>query len=185
MFYADYFEAVKKVVDQFDSSDALAIASCQQAFEDPSIRKNIALIKTHFSDLPNFIEKLETRNLPLHNSLEIIERTVKLSNALPKSLSEKIQNKLDSILSKNPSLEAMKQINSYINGTGHLPEGISADMAPKFKFCPLTSDVERSFSAYKLILSDKRHKFQIENLEKCIVVYCHKNYNIMNYIINA
>ncbi|GBP97454.1 hypothetical protein EVAR_101206_1 [Eumeta japonica] len=73
----------------------------------------------------------------------------------------KVRGKLNAVLYKNPCLEEIKKVNAFINGTGQiLPEEVSAEMAPNFKFCPVTSvDVERSFSAYKLVLSDKRHKF--------------------------
>jgi hypothetical protein len=48
-----------------------------------------------------------------------------------------------------------------------------------FKYCPVTSvNVERSFSAYKLILTDKLHKLSPEHMEKQIGVYCKANYNI-------
>nr|CAH7762359.1 unnamed protein product [Callosobruchus chinensis] len=179
LFYAENFEAIKEVVGQFDSSEAIAINSSQLAFENPSIKQNIALIATHFSNIPDAIERLETKNLPLCKSLEILEKIIEQSNALPNSLSEKVRGKLNAVLYKNPCLEGIKKVNAFINGTGQiLPEEVSAEMAPNFKFCPVTSvDVERSFSAYKLVLSDKRHKFAPENLEKYVIVYCHKNYN--------
>lgn len=59
LFYAENFEAIKEVVGQFDSSEAIAINSSQRAFENPSIKQNIALIATHFSNIPDAIE---TRN---------------------------------------------------------------------------------------------------------------------------
>ena len=46
-----------------------------------------------------------------------------------------------------------------------------------FKYCPVTSvDVERTFSAFKIILDDKRENFSIENFEKHIIVHCNLNY---------
>nr|CAH7747413.1 unnamed protein product [Callosobruchus chinensis] len=59
LFYAENFEAIKEVVGQFDSSEAIAINSSQLAFENPSSKQNIALIATHFSNIPDAIE---TRN---------------------------------------------------------------------------------------------------------------------------
>lgn len=171
-FYAENFEAIKEIVGLFDRSEAIAINSSQLAFEDPSIKQNIALMATYFSNIPDAIERLETKNLPLCKSLDILEKMIEQSNALPSSLSEKVRGKLNAVLCKNPGLEGIKKVNAFINGTGQtLPEEVSAEMAPNFKFCPVTSvDVERSFSAYKLILSDKRHKFSIENLAKyCIL----------------
>jgi hypothetical protein len=32
-------------------------------------------------------------------------------------------------------------------------------------------DVERSFSAYRAVLEEKRHKFESENNEKILVIY--------------
>lgn len=39
-----------------------------------------------------------------------------------------------------------------------------------------TVDVERSFSGYKLVLTDKRMQFEPKNLEMVLVVYCEANY---------
>ena len=51
-----------------------------------------------------------------------------------------------------------------------------ADISPKdlagFKYAPVTSvDVERSFSSYKHILSDRRQGFNFENLGKILIIY--------------
>ncbi|CAI6357265.1 unnamed protein product [Macrosiphum euphorbiae] len=44
-------------------------------------------------------------------------------------------------------------------------------------FAPITSvDVERSFSTYKSILTEKRTSMTSENIEKYIIVHCFKNY---------
>lgn len=59
LFYAENFEAIKEVVGQFDSSEAIAIKSSQRAFENPSIKQNIALIATHFSNIPDAIISME------------------------------------------------------------------------------------------------------------------------------
>ncbi|KAJ4438377.1 hypothetical protein ANN_14322 [Periplaneta americana] len=40
------------------------------------------------------------------------------------------------------------------------------------------SDVERSFSAYKVILSDTRRSFSFETLKMNVVVYCSRNRNL-------
>jgi hypothetical protein len=44
------------------------------------------------------------------------------------------------------------------------PEGIAPEKTPLLKYAPVTScDVERYFSAYKHILSDKRQSLTPEN----------------------
>uniref|UniRef100_A0A8D8VNZ1 HAT C-terminal dimerisation domain-containing protein n=1 Tax=Cacopsylla melanoneura TaxID=428564 RepID=A0A8D8VNZ1_9HEMI len=54
---------------------------------------------------------------------------------------------------------------------------ISASKVSKFKFCPMASvDVERSFSSYKYILDDRRHRFTIESLRNIMVVHFNEIY---------
>ena len=56
-------------------------------------------------------------------------------------------------------------------------ENISRENINKYKFAPLTScDVERSFSAYKMLFSEKRQKLTVNNMEKLMVIYCNTNY---------
>ncbi|KAJ4446127.1 hypothetical protein ANN_12819 [Periplaneta americana] len=40
----------------------------------------------------------------------------------------------------------------------------------------MSVDVEHSFSAYKFVLTDRRHYFLVEHLEKVLVIYCEDNY---------
>lgn len=55
-----------------------------------------------------------------------------------------------------------------------LPEDLHGnDLAHLTYYAPITSsEVERSFSRYKNILSDNRRTFNIENIEKVLVVQC-------------
>jgi hypothetical protein len=49
---------------------------------------------------------------------------------------------------------------------GENPAEAECQNIPKFKYAPITSvNVERSFLAYKLILGEKRHKSESENIE--------------------
>lgn len=60
---------------------------------------------------------------------------------------------------------------------GEVPEEVGMRNVTKFKFAPITSvSVERSFSAFKMILTDKRHSLTVENLEKILIIYCAANY---------
>lgn len=44
-----------------------------------------------------------------------------------------------------------------------------------FKYAPITSvDVERSFSAFKTILSNNRRAFEFENLRKHLIIQCNR-----------
>ena len=52
----------------------------------------------------------------------------------------------------------------------------SPEMLSSFKYAPITSvDVERSFSAYKHIVTNRRHNLTEINMEHIIVTYCFSN----------
>lgn len=78
------------------------------------------------------------------------------------------------VLSKNPDIKILK-IDEILDGNGtskdSLPAELTADECVHFKYAPIISvDVERSFSAYKNVLSDNRRKFLFENLKKTLIV---------------
>ena len=54
-----------------------------------------------------------------------------------------------------------------------LPEELTGNDLKFYKFAPTTStDVERSFSLYKNLLSNNCRSFEVENLKKILVVQC-------------
>jgi hypothetical protein len=54
----------------------------------------------------------------------------------------------------------------------HEPALNSSDLTP-LKYAPVTScDVERSFSHYKIILSDNHRSFLFDNLKTHVVIHC-------------
>ncbi|KAL1446681.1 hypothetical protein WDU94_003651 [Cyamophila willieti] len=165
-----------ETTDACGRSDATAISESQEAFRDSAIKKDIAQITTHFAHLPSHIKQLETRGLPLSGAIEIIDSLKKYNSTLPLNFPEKLRRKLEDVFRKNPGLETMVQVHHYINGVGQeLPDNIPHNIAPILKFCPMTSvDVERSFSQYKMILSDRRHGFTMSNMEKYMVVQFYK-----------
>ena len=74
------------------------------------------------------------------------------------------------------SLYLTKKIRKYIIQTSFikrpgssLPEVIPTNIVTKFKYCPVISvDVEKSFSNYKNILSDRRYNLTTEHLEQLV-----------------
>lgn len=177
LFYHENFEAIKNVIVQFDDADAVSIRKCKQAFRDTTVTKDLAIINTHFSYIPKLIAKLQSPNLLLHESMSIIQEAQAMSSKIPDNLL-KIKEKLKNILGNNPGYTTLSKINGYINTAEdyELPEKVSPSNVPFFKYCPTSSvDVERSFSAYKNILNDKRRSLTVQNLEQYIIIYCYNN----------
>ena len=90
---------------------------------------------------------------------------------------EELKIKLDNVLKKNPGFERIKTIAGVISGTtSTLPEGMGPGDVAMFKYCSTACmDVERSFSMYKNILSDKRQKLTKESLKNIMLCHCYYN----------
>lgn len=124
--------------------------------------------------------KLESVGLPLTESIEIAKSCIEDLKTIPGSCGQRISEKIQQILNRNPGVKEIFRVNDVLKymPSSEIPEDIPSSLWSKYKYAPVTScDVERSFSAYKLILSEKRHNFTPANLEKNLIIYCHLNYN--------
>ena len=137
--------------------------------KSPNLRADLAFIKANLSLLPHYITKLEEQGM------ELMEDALDKLSRIPGYYGEELKTKLDNVLKKNPGFDHIKSISKVLSGTSTtLPEG-PTDVA-MFKYCPTASvDVERSFSLYKNILTDKRHSLTKESLKKFMICHCYYN----------
>ena len=87
------------------------------------------------------------------------------------------KEKLENVLNSNPDFGKLKSIRSIFLGENikDFDFNLTLSQITSLKFAPVTScDVERSFSAFKNVLTDKRTSLSEENLERLVVVYCSK-----------
>jgi len=98
------------VVDQLDPDDAIAIRESKRILAVTSVAADLAFNKTHLEFLPQAIKQLEKAGLPLTQALEILEEVKSKVNSIPGIKGELFQNKLRSVLEKNPGLSVMKQV---------------------------------------------------------------------------
>lgn len=123
------------------------------------------------------MKKLEIIGLPLTESTDLVTTVTENLKTVTGDYEEKVTHKMESVLKRNVHFSVLLKISKILKGE-HVkgPREVLAHHWGKFKYAPITlCDVERFFSAYKLILTDKRHQFKIDNIEKTIVAYC--NYN--------
>lgn len=87
--------------------------------------------------------------------------------------------KMQAVNKRNAGCKAIVAIRDVLSGhqsDDKYVKKLSPNELTMFKYCPVTSsDVERSFSLYKGLLTEKRRSFTIENLEKHMIVYCNRN----------
>lgn len=172
-YYCDHFNEVKSVVDSLNSDDAEAIRVSQELFSSGCLVSDLAYIKLNFSSLTGAIVKFETRGLELKESIRIVEEI----RASVSSLENKDYSlKLDAILRRNKGYEPLKEINQILRFGIDAKDPYVKKLSPTeltiFSYCPVSSaDVERSFSAYGSILTEKRKKFSFENLKHHLIIY--------------
>jgi hypothetical protein len=86
---------------------------------------------------------------------------------------EKLVKKFRAVLKRNLGYSTFMAVLKILDREDTDPlEDISPGKFHLLKSAPVTScDVERSFSAYKRILSDRRLSMTAESMEKCLVVH--------------
>lgn len=166
------------MVDSFDNGDAACIGTAQELLAKDKVQADLVYIRTHFHDLPSTITKLETMGMPLTESALLLGNSVDELRKVPGRVGDIVATKVEYVLNNNPDLSVLLDISNVLSGASPtIPETVKREFISKFKYAPITScDVERSFSAYKLILTDKRHSLTVETMEKTIVAYCYMNY---------
>jgi hypothetical protein len=92
--------------------------------------------------------------------------------ASPIRVAKLAHKKLERVILKNTGLETIYHLYQVLSGKNisiSFPINFTTELIPHYKYVPLTScDVERTFSMYKHILSDKRHSLSVDNIEKNI-----------------
>ncbi|CAL8076763.1 unnamed protein product [Orchesella dallaii] len=173
-FYASHFEEIRNVVSSLDASDAASIKSAQSLFEMRSLRDELVCVTSNFSFIAKRITALEDRKLTLYDSVAVIESVEAALSNSSSTINKTVKGKLMDVLKKNPDFQKLSVIAKILNGeaVGSPSHNLSPAILASLKFCPITSvEVERSFSMEKAILTDRRQRFLMENLEK--VVICH------------
>ncbi|XP_050530617.1 uncharacterized protein LOC126899610 [Daktulosphaira vitifoliae] len=178
IYYCDSYETIKKIIDKFDPNDALSIKTAQEVMSERRVEANLAFIKSNFSFLFSALTSLEEKGKTLSKSVAIINTvSEKLEVAASASQGKTIYTKFQNVLEKNSGYKVLSKISKILDGETEslegLPEVIETNDIVNFKHAPINSvDVERSFSTYKNILSDRRRSFKFENISKIIVIQC-------------
>lgn len=176
MYYADNFNSFKEVVFDFSESDSQSIQDCQSLLKNPKIEQNLAFLKANYNCVSGAIKKLETGGLTLVEALDVVHNFQSAISSVPGPIGKKVLTKLESVLTKNTGLKVLEQVSKILCGEIVESLEMQESLLPKFKFAPITSvDVERSFSRFKNILSDRRRSFSVQTLEKHLIIACFKN----------
>lgn len=165
------------MVNSFDRASSQFIAKSQDAFQDAQVKSGLIFIKANYAKLPDAIENLESRGLSLVESTKIYNNAKLSIENVTGLMGQKVNTKLKAVINKNPGLEKIMEAAKIHEGmAGNLELNITQTAA--LKYAPVTScEVERSFSRYKDIVSNKRQSLSPENIEKHLITAWEANIN--------
>lgn len=179
-YYNSFFLDIKAVINGFSGDESAAVRKAQAVLSVDSLQGDLAYLCTNFTFLANTIKKLESSGERLITNIALILDAQQRIAAVPQGpVAEKARAKLQLVLDKNEGFSVLTEVSGVLAGEhSRIPVSVKPSNVPKYNYAPITSvDVERSFSAYKLILSDKRHNFESRNLEMVVICYCYHNFH--------
>jgi hypothetical protein len=88
---------------------------------------------------------------------------------------------MKSILGNNSDYETSCSISQILTAFSTFNIELTASNLVHFKFASIVSaDMERSFSKYKIVLSDNRRSHTLQNLPMLTVIYCNSERGDLN-----
>lgn len=167
LYYAENYDSVKNVILNLPN-DSVTITRVKTLFESDVSIENLNFIQKYFNELPSVITVLETRGLSLTKSFETFDNFVYSLETIPGDFGARLREYVKELKLKNPGYKELNEIRLALleNNTSNLHSDIEF-----YSYAPVSSvEVERSFSVYKSILSDRRHQLTVDNLEKLLII---------------
>lgn len=179
IYYADNFEVVRSVVNSFDPEESEAISAAQQLMRLSNIKRELAFIKTNYSCFSTALTSIQAQGVSLSAA---IEKFLAVGAQLDGTQHAAVRQKFDTIIRKNKGLAILRKISAILQGIDTddtEPSDFINNLSPSelsaYAYAPVTScDVERTFSSFKYIFSDRRRSFTLENLKQHLVIYCNE-----------
>jgi hypothetical protein len=112
----------------------------------------------------------------LCDAINIVKQTESELSRVQGEVPNKFNAKLQSVLERNPGYSTLCKVSDILCGNeaelGGSEQGLSANDLTLFKYSSVTlCDVDRSFSSYKVLLSDNRRSFQFESFKMHVIIY--------------
>jgi hypothetical protein len=118
-----------------------------------------------------FLEKYCGQKIPDESTLrkkkmEIVEAVDPQLGAVRGEIGEKVHRKFPAVRGRHPGYSTLQSVCKIMSGEEDDLPDFSLEKVHLLKFAPVTScDIERPFSAYKRIISDRRLNMTAGNME--------------------
>ena len=173
-YYAKNFDIIETVINTFDSNDAICIKKAKNHLKNPELKGQLAYLLSNFQFVTEIQTLIQAKNLMLSNAIALIEDFESKLNSVQGSFGEEVKVKFENLIDKNNGFKELKNINTILNGQRlQLNANFTPEQLASFKFAPITScDVERSFSKYKYLYNQRKHRYEFDNFAKTLIISC-------------
>ena len=161
IYYFEHYNQIIGVVNTFDAEDSSAIKVVKSLLSQ-KLHQNLEIINYEFKDVPLTIKQLESSEMAMSDSLQLVENLSQKFSESGRSLAAEIaKQKLKYVLQKNPGYSAVCNIRNFmLNNENPCNSKLDSCDMPYFRFALITSyEIERSFSKYKICLDTNPRSF--------------------------
>lgn len=152
-FYALTYKKVQDWIDTLKSG-AGCVAALKELRGEINLDYQLMAIE-RCAFILEYIEKFQAHGLSVTEMRKMLEE---VKEKLPKFARDKLQKSIDKNVGLKKFIDNLDKPNNY-------------DLRRSHQYAPLVSvDVERSFSLYKYILSDRRTNLTEENIERLNII---------------
>ena len=165
-----HFDTFEQVVNNLDPEDAQSIEDCQEVFSSPTLKEDLKFIADHLSFLPPLMRQMEETDVGLVRGLALFEEAEEKVSQIPGARGEILKQKFAAVKNRNPDLQKIQALRDKIVATRYMPDMGDHKL---LTYAPVhTADIERSFSTYKNIVTDKRTSLTKENVHRLVIAHC-------------
>ncbi|KAF4526936.1 hypothetical protein B566_EDAN015985 [Ephemera danica] len=182
IYHCNNYEDVKKVIQALPVSKTKCVVDAKSMIENDQLELDLINLSSCYGFLVESIRKLETRGLPLEESVTIIEDVRQRLGSVRGERGKQISTYFQNGLAKNPGYNTLKTVVEILHDSVDDAEKPATlkDFTTReilaLKYAQITSmDVERSFSIYKNFFTNKRFSFTMDNLEMQLIINCYAN----------
>lgn len=192
-YYSENIQSIRNVFMVLND-DSASILKVKNILADKQLDTNLVCIKGNFGMISKSITQLEARGLKLVDSINIVNKIIDEMNTIntQSKTIKSVVEKFKKVIDKNKGFHTLRKISNILNGTEANIEmddlgELEVSEIVYFKYAPITSvDVERTFSQYKNLLTDKRRSLLFENIKQILVIQCNSDLGKIirnNYLI--
>ncbi|KAL4119186.1 hypothetical protein QTP88_012031 [Uroleucon formosanum] len=174
-YYCEHLSNIKKVILELEKNDSVAIKDAIKQVLNPSLETNLIYLKSNFGFIPSEITQLEASGMLLSESIKCIKKIESLIQKAPNKIGQTIATKMENVILNINRFKIVTNISEMLYGKGtrgeDIPEDLTTDDMTYFKYASITSvDVERSFSSYNNLLTDRRRHLLFDNIRQILIV---------------